>query len=199
MSERPNWTERKSILNIHWKGWCWSWSANTLATWCEDPTHWKRPWCWERLRAEGEGGDRVWDGWMASPTQCTWIWANSGRWWSTGKPVVLQFMGLQRVGHALEQSWFLYMLSIIGQVYYYFFCIWISNSSNPFFRKTLFLYWITFVTCPELFDYICVGPVLDSLFLSSYLSTNTIHIGVYSYMVSLKIKEWKSFNFVFLF
>ena len=57
---------RKSVLNIHWKDWCWSWSSNTLATWCKEMTHLKRPWCWERLRARGEGDDRVWDGWMAS-------------------------------------------------------------------------------------------------------------------------------------
>ena len=70
-----------------------------LATWSEEPTHWKRPWCWERLRAGEEGNNRGWDGWMASPTQWTWIWANSGRYWKTGKPGGLQFMGLQRVGH----------------------------------------------------------------------------------------------------
>ena len=46
------------------RDWCWSWSSNTLATWCEELTHWKRPWSWERLRAGGEGGDRGWDGWM---------------------------------------------------------------------------------------------------------------------------------------
>ena len=61
---------RKSVLNIHWKDWCWSWKSNTLATWCEELTHLKRPWCWERLRAEGD--DRGWDGWMASPAR--WIW-----------------------------------------------------------------------------------------------------------------------------
>ena len=72
---------------------------NTLTTWCEELTHWKRPWCWERLRAGGEVGDRGWDGWMASPTQWTWVWANSGRWWRTGKPGVLQSMGSQRVRH----------------------------------------------------------------------------------------------------
>ena len=88
-------------LNIYWKDWCWSWSANTLATWCEESTHWKRPWCWERLRAGGEGGDRGWGGWMASLTKCTWVWANSGRQWRTGKPGVLQSMGSQRVGHDL--------------------------------------------------------------------------------------------------
>ena len=72
--------------------WCWSWSSNTLATWCEELTHWKRPWCWERLKAEGERDNRGWDGWMASPTWCTWVWASSGRWWRTEKPDVLQSM-----------------------------------------------------------------------------------------------------------
>ena len=62
-------------------------------------THWKRPWCWERLRAGREGVDREWDGWMASPTQWTWVWASSGSWWWTGRPGVLQSMGWQRVGH----------------------------------------------------------------------------------------------------
>ena len=71
-------SQRKSTLNIHLKEWCWS--SNTLATWCKEPTHWKRPWCWERLRAGGEGGDRGWDGWLASLPQWTWVWANSGRY-----------------------------------------------------------------------------------------------------------------------
>ena len=60
------------------------------------PDDLKRPWCWERLRAEGERGDREWDGWMASSTQWAWVWANSGRWWRTGKPGILQSMRLQR-------------------------------------------------------------------------------------------------------
>ena len=90
---------RKSVLNIHWKDWCWNWSSNTLATWCKELTHLKRPWCWERLKAGGEGEDRGWYGWMASPTQWTWVWASSRSWWMTGKPGVLQSMGLQRVGH----------------------------------------------------------------------------------------------------
>ena len=55
---------RKSVLNILWKDWYWSWSSNTLATWCKQLTHLKRPWCWERLRAGGDGDDRGWDGWM---------------------------------------------------------------------------------------------------------------------------------------
>ena len=53
-------SSRKSVLNIHWKDWCWSWSSNTLGTWCEELTHWKRLWCWERLKA-GEQDDRGWD------------------------------------------------------------------------------------------------------------------------------------------
>ena len=72
-------------------------NSNTLATWCEELTHWKRPWCWEGLRAGGEGDDRGWDGWMASPTRWTWVWARFESWWRTGKPGVLQSMGLQRV------------------------------------------------------------------------------------------------------
>ena len=59
----------------------------------------ERPWCWERLRAGEEGDDREWDGWMASPTQWTWVWVDSSSWWWTGRPGVLQFMGLQRVGY----------------------------------------------------------------------------------------------------
>ena len=76
--DSTNSSQRKSVLNIHWKDWCWSWSCNTLAAWCEELIYWKRPWCWERLRAEGEGDDRGWDGWMASLTQWTWVWVNSG-------------------------------------------------------------------------------------------------------------------------
>ena len=79
--------------------WCWGWNSNTLTTSCEELTHWKRPWCWEGLGAGGEENDRGWDGWMASPTWCTWVWVNSGSWWWRGKPGVLRFMGSQRVGH----------------------------------------------------------------------------------------------------
>ena len=65
----------------------------------EEPTHWKRLWCWEILKVGGEGDDRGWDGWMASPTQWTWVWVSSRNWWWTGNPGMLQSMGLQRVGH----------------------------------------------------------------------------------------------------
>ena len=67
----------------------------------------ERPWCWERLRTGGEGNDRGWDGWMASLTQWTWVWVDSGSCWWTGKPGVLRFMGLQGVGPdwATELNW----------------------------------------------------------------------------------------------
>ena len=72
-----------------------------------DPFHLKRPWCWERLRAGGEGDDRGWDGWMVSPTQWTWVWVDSRSWWWTGRLGVLWFMGSQRVGHdwVTELNW----------------------------------------------------------------------------------------------
>ena len=84
---RVPWTARRSNQSIlkkispgvHWKDWCWSWNSNTLATWCEELTHLKRPWCRERLKMGGERDDRGWDGWMASLSQWTWVSANSGK------------------------------------------------------------------------------------------------------------------------
>ena len=101
----PYW--RRPVLGFHWKDWCWGWNSNTLATWCEELTHWKRPWRWERLKVGGEGDDRGWDGRMASPTRWTWVWVNSGSWWWTGRPGVLQSMEPQRVRHdwVTELSW----------------------------------------------------------------------------------------------
>ena len=110
---RVPWTARRSNQSIlkeispgcSLEGLCWSWNSNTLATWCKELTHWKRPWCWERLRAGGEGDNRGWDGWMTSLTQ--WVWVNSGSWWWTGRPDVLQSLGSQRVRHdwATELNW----------------------------------------------------------------------------------------------
>ena len=99
--------DERWVLGVHWKDWCWSWNSSTLATSCEELTHWKRPWWWEGLRAGGEGDDRGWDGWMASPTQWTWVWVNSGSWWWTGRPGTLRYMGSQRVRHdwATELNW----------------------------------------------------------------------------------------------
>ena len=100
-------SKRKLVLSIHWKDWSWRRNSDTLATWFEQLTHWKRPWCWERLKAGGEGDNQGWGGWMASLTWWTWIWESSGTWWWTGKPGVLQSMGSQRVGHnvATDLNW----------------------------------------------------------------------------------------------
>ena len=94
----------------------------------EEPTHWKRPWLWERLKAGGEGDDRGWDGWMASLTQWTRLWASSGRWWRTGKPGVLQSMGSQRVGHnwAIEEQQDLYNFHTTVGYEFYSSSHWIS-------------------------------------------------------------------------
>ena len=75
--------------------------------WRSDSGSLKRPWCWESLKVGGEGDDRGWDGWMASPTRRIGVWVSSGSWWWTGKPGVLQCMGSQRVGHdwATELNW----------------------------------------------------------------------------------------------
>ena len=69
--------------------------SSILATWCKELTQLKRPWCWERLKVGEEGDDRGWNGWMASPTQWTWVWVNSGGWWCTERPDVPQSMALQ--------------------------------------------------------------------------------------------------------
>ena len=108
----------RSVLGVHWKDWCWSWKSNTLATWCEELTHLKKPWGWERLKARGEGDDRGWDSGMASPTQWPWVWISSGSWWWTGKPGMLQSRGLQRVGHnwVTELNWHIYIVRLLYNV-----------------------------------------------------------------------------------
>jgi len=88
---------------------------HTLASWCEELTHLKRPWCWERLKVGRERDDRGWVGWMASPTWWAWLWVRSGSGWWRGKPGVVQSMRLQRVGHnwATELNWH----GIIGAIF----------------------------------------------------------------------------------
>ena len=67
--------------------------------------HWKRPWCWVRLKARGEGIDRGWDGCMASPSQWTWVWASSGSWWWTGRPGMLQSRSLKELDMTERLNW----------------------------------------------------------------------------------------------
>ena len=104
---RVPWTARRSNQSIlkeispgcSLEGLMLKLNSTTLATSCKELTHWKRPWCWEGLGAWGERDDRGWDGWMASLTRWTWVWVHSRSWWWTGRPGMLQFMGLQRLGH----------------------------------------------------------------------------------------------------
>ena len=102
---RVPWTERKSNQSIlkeinpeySLEGLMLQLKLQYFAMWWEELTHWKRPWCWERWKVGGEGDDRGWDSWMASPTQWTCVWVDSRNWWWTGKPGMLQLMGSQRI------------------------------------------------------------------------------------------------------
>ena len=98
---RSNQSLLKEIsLNMHWKDWCWSWSFNTSAIWCEEPTHWRKTWWLGKI----EGRRRRWQRmrWLDSlPDSMDINLSNSGRYWRTGKPGMLQFMGWQRVRHDL--------------------------------------------------------------------------------------------------
>ena len=173
---RVPWTARRSnqsILNeislgVLWKDWCWSWNSSTLATSCEELTHWKRLWLWEGLGAGGEGDNRGWDGWMASPTRWTWVWVNSGSWWRTGRPGVLRFMGSQIVGHhwGTELNWvtlkqrylqvrlqqilkshhflIIFLLSTFSRLYVLIISVW---QPMPVFRQSLLILFISTSLC----------------------------------------------------
>ena len=119
-----SWESLGSVLNIHLVDWCWSF--NNLATWCKEHTHLKRPWCWERLKA-GEGADRSWGSWTASPTQWTWVRINSQRWWWTGKPGVLQSFGVAKSLTRLSDWIDLYM------------------ESKKQYKGTYFKNWLTYI------------------------------------------------------
>ena len=97
----PSW--RRSVLSVHWKNWCPILGPPNVKSWLI----WKKPWCWERLKAGGERDNRGWDGWMASWTQWTWVWVNSRSWWWMARPGVLQSVGSQRVGYdwVTELNW----------------------------------------------------------------------------------------------
>ena len=127
------------LVVFHWGR---SWRSNTLAIWCEELTHGKRPWCWERLRAKEEVDGRVWGGWMASPTRWTWIWASSKSWQRKGKPGMLLSMGLQ------SQTW-------------------LSHKQHVVF---LFHYWVVF-HCMDMwvFIHLPVDSHLDHLYFLAFL------------------------------
>ena len=107
----------------------WTWLSNgTELNWCQEPTHWKRSWFWERLKAGGEGHDRRWDGWMTSPTPWTWVWVSSGSWWWTGKPGRKPGC-CSPWGHKESDT-----------------TEWL-NSTELLFRKPVFNKWVLFLSC----------------------------------------------------
>ena len=112
-----------------------------MDTWCGELTHWKRPWCRERLKAGGEGDDRGWDDWMASQTWWRWVWARSRNWWWTVKPGLLQSMRSQRVGHdwATELNW------IIRDVEHLYICL--ATVCMTSFEECLFRSSVRFWLC----------------------------------------------------
>ena len=117
--DQSNQSQRKSTLNIHWKDWCWNWSSNTLASWCEEPTHWKRPWCCVQLRAWGEGDNRGRDGWMGSSTQ--WTFMSLSKFWEIVKDReawCAQSMGMERITQALateQQQFYVILCKYLGR------------------------------------------------------------------------------------
>ena len=139
---------------------------NTLATWCEELTHLKRPWCWEWLKAGGEGDDRGWDGWMASPTQWTWVWVNSGSWWWTGRPGMLWFMGSQRLRHdwATKLNW--------------------TEGSQRYCKKSIVLVFIKNYLYPEYIIYISY----------TLLQILAIYICMQMWLIKQKSKVFREFG-----
>ena len=99
--DETSYSQRNSTINIHWKDWCWNWSSSTLATWCKEPTHWKRPWCQERLKAGGEGDDRGWMRWLDSIINSMDMNLSKPQDTVEDRGAWLQPMRSQRVGHNL--------------------------------------------------------------------------------------------------
>ena len=112
---RAPWTARRSNQSILKEispdyslgGLMWKLKVQYFGHLMQRADSFERPSTWEKLKAGGEGDDRGWDGWMALPTQMTWVWVNSGSWWMTGSPGMLLSMGSQRARHdwATELNW----------------------------------------------------------------------------------------------
>ena len=174
----------KEILPVNPKGnqpWIFIGRTEPLATWFEELTPWKRPWCWESLKAGEEGDDREWDGWMASLTQWTWVWASSRSCWWTGKTGVLQSMGLQRVRHdwANELNWFqetqLSFVSFSLQVTTHHFSLASFKILFSFFFYMGFLQMILFVshTASWVCRFVCVNKFGKFLVVTSSFALST--------------------------
>ena len=123
-------------------------NSNTLATWCEELTHLKRLWCWETLKAGGcweglgaggEAEDRGWEGWMASLTQWTWVWVDSGSWWWTGRPGVLWFMGCKESDMTERLNWTELLVSAVVLSWYAASMLHNLRMDIPLFRSVFLL------------------------------------------------------------
>ena len=142
---RVPWTARRSNQSIlkeispeySLEGLLLSWNSNPLATWCEELTPLKRLWCWERLKAGGEGDGRGWDCWMASLTRWTWVWVNSGSWWWPGRPGVPQSMGSQRVRHVSDWTELQTLTFMLLWLFKTFWSSQISNTSPAFYAQRM--------------------------------------------------------------
>ena len=107
---------------------------------CKELTHWKRLWCWERMKAEREEANRGWDGWMASLIHWTSTWANSGRLWGKWKSGMLQSMGSWRVRHDLateEQQRVARIWNIQVLLFWTFWIFFSLNIFNPHLVKSM--------------------------------------------------------------
>ena len=166
MARRSNQSVLKAINSEYsLEGLHWSWSSNTLVTWCEQLTQWKIPWCWERLKAEGEEGDRGWDVWMASPMQ--WTWANSGRWWGTGKLGVLHAIHgvakcLTRLGN-WTRTYYLHFVNCFLTILYMLY------SLLPLLLPSFVVWWLITVCFDSFILIFCVSTIGFSQWLSQGL------------------------------
>ena len=93
-------SQKRPVLAVHWKDWCWSLNSQYFGHLIQRTDSFEKTLMLGKIEGRRRRDDRGWDGWMASPTQRTWVWVNLGSWWWTGRPSVLQSMGSQRLGHA---------------------------------------------------------------------------------------------------
>ena len=143
-----------------------------MAIWCEELTHLKRPWCWQRLKAGGEGDNRGWNGWIASPTQWTRVWINSRSWCWSGRPCMLQSMGSQRVEHkwVTKLNWMVnhvvhfFSYSCLLFVYFIWKNVYLSLLPNFVSDSLKFCYWAIGV----LYIFWRLPPSLDTWFINIF-------------------------------
>ena len=144
---------------------------------------------WEGLGAGGEGDNRGWDGWMASPTRWTWVWVNSGSWWWTGRPGVLRFMGSQRVRRdwATELNWT--ELNVFGEMSIYIF--------YPFFDWVVWFLILSSLSCLHVLEINLIGCFICKYFLPFW---RLCFCFVYGFLCCAKLFSLiRSHLFVFIF